>query len=228
MSNRTLMALAILLLSGCCSLNSPVSGKAEGVPIAQVINQIKMDLAGINMISTSAGMPSISCDGRSPNLTLRRINPVVTMKLQTVVGQDSTVTASINKSPLSVILFSGDVGYEQKNVGTAEQDIVFSIPEPTNVSLGVKLSDLGLLIDQAEQGIFASDHTLKPCLLPNKFSAAIKFDVTHNVNVDGSAGFKVLYSVGGKYIHTTESVNILQIDFDYASNGVVEQIQWNK
>jgi hypothetical protein len=220
---------ALVLVAGCCT--APSTKPLEGVAVSKIIDQIKQDLASSSVADLKVGDGTVKAcgdDNGKPLVLMRAADPPsVTLKLSTAKAIDVTGDVGVAKLPVLSVLFSADVSYEYKRQETAEQDVTFSILRPTKpngdplivVVPAAQYSQLGQLINEAEQGVLAANHDLHPCLQLSKLSVNILVDVTRTVGANGSVGFALLYSVSSKNTKANELKNQIQVDLTYDKNN---------
>jgi hypothetical protein len=214
MTREAALFIMCILMGGCAGVQ-PSSGTRKSATIADVINKLKIQLQYINPNQKTSNL--LECGGNNPASISLEIQ-TVTLSLQNTNITDISASLGGTKIPLGIPI-SPSLGAETKRSDGNQIDLTL-IPQPLRNDTPPPPQDpsdtgLGLLIDQAADGVLNADHTVKPCLTVDNQPLTVTktFEVVDTLQEDTTFGFKILYSADLKASRANDAKNTLTVKF---------------
>lgn len=213
---------SVSLLAGCAVPNSV--NPAQGARLDLVLNEVKKQIADIGQYDIKYSGPSSSSCG-----TVVQAFPgsaVVTLKTATTTTVSASGAGSV---PVSYVVITPSLSGSYSNAQTETvsfntdvdrttlpppQRILASVSGPATADLqnehipNLKTAVIGVL-----QGFVNADHTLKPCLKPQKLTIQADFQVSRKADGGIQINF-IVAKIGGDVAVTSEATQSVAISMN--------------
>lgn len=221
---KNLGKVFLLLISGSivsgCSL-FPERTANEVIPISEVLNELKRELAEYEVYSKELKMKgegalACSSDGKNRHRIVKMTPLEAKLTLKTVSDTSKSGEAKLGVIPLGTATLSGSASVSASSTTTQSIELVLlpvssskqrpMATKPTN-SLGLAHALLSV------QNELLKTNPSEPCLLPKSLTVTIIFGVTRKVS--GGVGIElVVASLGSKFSNSREDTQSLVLKMD--------------